>query len=459
MKYLKHKLHSLLSDNKFSEILTGSVWSLGASAMSIGFAMIAGIVVVRIYGAEMMGILAVINSFLSLVTIFTVLGTETSILRLIPQHIVKYSYTSAFNLYHKTEYMVIGVSMISAIVFFICADPLAEHLFSKPHLSIYFALAAPFVLFNSLALLNTHAVRGIKLIKVFALMQVLPQTCNLALLLLLGLISKEKNIPLYAMLASTAITAIISCLVVEIAFRKRIAPHDRVKDENYKEILSLSVPMLTTATMSFLMAQSGIILLGVFRSEAEVGYYSIALKLAALIVFVLQAMNTIAAPKFSELFYSGKIDELFYVAHKSAKLIFWAATPVLFGLVLMGGPILRNFFGQEFIAAYPALFFLSIGQFVNAASGSSGYFMNMTGSHQMFRNLICCSAGISICLGFLIIPGYGPTGAAISAMVSLSFLNIAALIYIQSRYGHTTGYFPFSGKFLKAYNYLRHPQY
>ncbi len=43
-----------------------------------------------------MGIVAVLNSFLMLATIFTVLGTNTSILRLIPECLAKYSPAAAF---------------------------------------------------------------------------------------------------------------------------------------------------------------------------------------------------------------------------------------------------------------------------------------------------------------------------------------------------------------------------
>jgi len=49
--FVRKKIHNLVSDKKFSEILGGSAWALGAKVLA---------------------------------TIFTVLGTQTSILRLIP---------------------------------------------------------------------------------------------------------------------------------------------------------------------------------------------------------------------------------------------------------------------------------------------------------------------------------------------------------------------------------------
>ena len=81
----------LTSDRNFSEILTGSIFALAARIAATGMTLVSSILIARFYGAGVMGILAVVNSFLMLVTIFTVLGTNSSLLRLIPEHIVKHS--------------------------------------------------------------------------------------------------------------------------------------------------------------------------------------------------------------------------------------------------------------------------------------------------------------------------------------------------------------------------------
>lgn len=440
---LKHKIDNILADKNFSEIFTGSIWSLSARVLATGLGLVSSVIIARVYGAEVIGIVAVINSFLLLATIFTVLGTSTSILRLIPEHLAKYSPTSAFNLYRKTQHMVIGVSLISGALFYFAANLIAERVFSKPHLSFYFALAAVFVVFNSLMILNTNAVRGLRLIRVFAFMQILPQGFNLILLILLGVILATKSVPVYSLFGSIALTGVIGWIIMEYAFKKRMKSQDLVQPMSIREILSISMPMLMASTMTFIIGQTGVIMLGMFRSEAEVGYYAIAVKLATLTVFILSSINSMAAPKFSELYHSGKIDELFYVAKKSAKLIFWTTTPILVGFVILGRPALSIVFGQEFVIAYPALVLLVLGQFVNSISGSTGYFMNMTGNQNTFRNIMLFAALANIGLNLLLIPELGIYGSAIAAMASLSFWNISALIYIKRKYGKTTGYLPF----------------
>jgi O-antigen/teichoic acid export membrane protein len=365
---------------------------------------------------------------------------------MIPEHLIKYSPTSAFKVYRKTQYIIISVSLVTGILFFLGANLIANKVFSKPHLSFYFALAACFVVFQSMTKLNTEAVRGLRLIKVFAVMLVLPQSFNLMFMATLWLLGPNKDVPVYAVLGGFTMTGIIGWIIMESAFKKRMGPNDTLHNMSGRNILSISLPMLMTTTMGFLIAQTGVVMLGMFRSEAEIGYYAIAVKLANLTAFVLQAINSMAGPKFSELFHSDKLDELFYVAKKSAKLIFFTTTPILAGLLVLGKPLLRIVFGHDFVVAYPALALLALGQFANCISGSSGMFLNMTGNQNVFKNIMIITAGLNISLNLLLVPRLGINGAAISAAVSLSFWNIASLVYMKIKFGKTTGYFPISMK-------------
>jgi hypothetical protein len=105
----------------------------------------------------------------------------------------------------------------------------ADKVFSKPHLSFYFALAAVFIVFKSIMLLNTQAVRGLRLIRVFALMQTLPQGFNLFLLTILGLLWSSSDVPVYALLGGFALTGIMGWIIMEHSFNKKVQPGDTVE--------------------------------------------------------------------------------------------------------------------------------------------------------------------------------------------------------------------------------------
>lgn len=142
--FFKRKIQNLISDRRFSEILTGSIWALGARVFATGLGLISSVLIARLYGAEVVGIVAVVNSFLVLSTNFTVLGTGTSILRFIPEHLVKYSPTSAFKLYHKTQYLVVATSIVTGVLFFGVQRSFLKKYFQSP--IFLFILPWPLVL-------------------------------------------------------------------------------------------------------------------------------------------------------------------------------------------------------------------------------------------------------------------------------------------------------------------------
>ncbi len=442
---IRIRLTNLFSDERFAEILAGSIWTFFAQIIATLLAMISSIYVARIYGVEMTGILALLASFVALATIFTVLGTKTSVLRLIPVHIKKHSVKSAFWVYRKTQYIVVCVSVLTGALGFVSSGWIATVVFSKPDLAPFIALAACFVVAKSILDLNTSAIRGIRLNRVFAVMHVLPDATKLLVLIVGGFLLAGQNIPVYALMASWLVPALVGVIIMQIAFGRMVRaghPSQAVQDLSVREILSISLPMLMTMSMAFIIGKSGVIILGIFHSEETVGYYAIAVTLSTMTAFILGAVNSMSASKFSELYHSEKLDELFHVAKKSTKLIFWATVPILVILLFLGKPLLSVLYGSTFVTAYPALVLLTIGQFINSISGATGMFMNMTGHQLAMRNIMVVAASINIAMNLLLTPRYGAIGAALSAMFSTIFWNVAVLVFIRRRYGQTLGYLP-----------------
>jgi O-antigen/teichoic acid export membrane protein len=438
----RSRIGSLFADRSFGEILSGSIYAVSGRGLAAGLGLLSSLIVARLYGAEVMGVLALIDSLLLMTVVVTGLGTTTSILRLIPEHTSKYSPTSAFRVYRKTEYLVTVTSAIAAGALFLASDALAARLFGRPDLAFLFALAAPFVVVKALVALNTHAVRGLVLIRTFGLMQALPVGGTLLVLAVATLAFDNRNIPVYAYLAGPAITAVASMWIVERTFRRRMGPTDVVHPTAIRSIVAVSVPMLMSMAMTSVIGDAAVILLGMYRTQAEVGYYAMAFKLAGLTGFLLMAINAIAAPKFSQLFHAGQTDEALRVARKSTRLIFWTTAPALLTLIVLGRPVLALLFGKEFTSAYLAMVILAVSQFMSSVSGSTAIFLNMTGQERILRNIMLAAAALSVVLNLALIPWFGIEGAAVARLVTVVCWNGCALRYIKVRFGRTIGYFP-----------------
>lgn len=447
ISFIKRTYRNLMGDKGFADILTGTVWAMISRVGTLVFSLASSLIIARLYGAEAMGILAIMVSVLSIATVFTVLGTGTSILRLIPEHLTKYSPTSAFRVYRKVQYLVAGVSVVTGLVLFLLSGLIAERVFKSPQLQGIIAVSAGFILFKSVMLLNQQAVRGLKLIRTFSFLQLLP-AASFTLFLFVGISWKHDWVPAYAQLMAWAVTGILGAIIMDQSFRRRMQPDDSVEPMSTGSILSLSLPMLVSTSMTLVIGQTGIIILGMYRPPAEVGYYSLAVRLATLTAFVLHAINTMSAPTFSELYHQGQTQELLRIARKSTRLIFWTTIPILLILTVLGRPILA-LFRPEFVAAYPALLILVTGQFFHSLSGSTGLFMNMTGQQKALRNIMGGAALLNVVLNITLTPQIGLLGAAIAACSSTVFWNAAALILIYRKFGGSIAYVPFRSENLR----------
>ena len=73
----------------------------------------------------------------------------------------------------------------------------------------------------------------------------------------------------------------------------------------------------------------------------------------------------------------------------------------------------------------------SVGQFINAFSGSVGYIMQLTNHEKSFQNIVIIALFINILLNFILIPIYSINGAAFASKISLVFWNLSCIIYIR----------------------------
>jgi O-antigen/teichoic acid export membrane protein len=437
----------LSADKNFFEILHGTAWAMASRVGTTVFALISSLMITRMYGAESMGILAIVTSILSIASIFSVLGTNTAILRLIPEHITKYSPTSAFRVYRKAQYLVAGASLVCSLLLFGFSRQIASDIFNKPHLSGIVAICAAFVLFRSTMLLNQQAARGLKLIRFYSILQLLPHLL-LCLMLAIAIPWSQQYLPSYMQLSAWTMTSVLGFIIMHVAFSRRIQKDDKLSAMSYGAILSLAAPMLMSASMNIVISETSIIVLGMFCPTTEVGYYAVAVRLASLTTFILSAVNTMSAPTFSQLYHQGNTKELCRIALKSTRLIFWTTFPILIALVVLGNFILY-IFKPEFTKAYPALIILVLGQFVNSISGSTGLLMNMTGHQKHLLILMTCAAILNIVTNAVLTPVMGIIGAAIASALSMCCWNVLALRFIYKRFGYNIGYIPWISRLNK----------
>ncbi|RLJ70435.1 O-antigen/teichoic acid export membrane protein [Hydrogenivirga caldilitoris] len=462
-------INKINNDIHLKELLKGSSIAFVLKIVGIIAGYIFTLLITRGYGAEAMGIFALSFTLLQFSSVIGRLGMDTALLRFTAEYSSQEKWEVVKDIYKKAIKLVLPFSIILSIVVFFLSGYIAEFVFKKPHLEPYFKIASLGIVPFVLLFIHTESLRGLKKIKEYMFLQ----QAGIFILasILLGfitlLINQLTNLPINQIPILVCIFSVFIISTVAFCFWKKqltILSINKYTNKqinqltnqpisqstnkllSYSTILSVSIPMLFSSSLALIMGWTDTIMLGMFRTEEEVGIYNVALRVSMITSITLMAINTIAAPKFAEFWGKGDIKGLAKVAQQSTKLIFWTSLPILLLFLIFSKAIL-GIFGEEFKAGAVALMILTIGQFVNAAAGSVGYILQMTGHQQFHQNVVLIGAILNIILNWLLIPIYGIIGAAIASSISMIFWNVIFSVKIKKRIlNKWIFYFPFLHK-------------
>ncbi|NJM88012.1 MAG: oligosaccharide flippase family protein, partial [Hydrococcus sp. RU_2_2] len=130
---------------------------------------------------------------------------------------------------------------------------------------------------------------------------------------------------------------------------------------NAKEWLRMSQAMVLVSGFTLILAQSDIVMIGSLVGSKETGLYTVAAKIAGLLIFPLVAINSILAPLVADLYTQQNRQELQRIVSLGLQCVFLSTLSITIVLTIWGKTILSSF-GAEFFSGYPILLILIVGQ-------------------------------------------------------------------------------------------------
>jgi O-antigen/teichoic acid export membrane protein len=184
-------------------------------------------------------------------------------------------------------------------------------------------------------------------------------------------------------------------------------------------------------------AVAGVLVAGFFLGSAQAGIFSIAFTATGLIKLVLASVNMSIASRAASLYAAHDLTALQALATRSARAIFVVSLPI--GLVfLTQGELLLSLFGSDYVVGTWALALLTIGELFNAAMGSVGLFLSVTGHERDTRAGLVLGTCVYLGLMPFLVPLLGITGTAAASACSTVAWNILLARRVQSRVGIRT---------------------
>ena len=441
MKKIKTYLLKYSGDVHFTELIKGasSTFILKILGLVVGYCL--AIFITNKFGAFVFGQYVTALLIIEILSIISRLGIDTALVR----YISKYVHNGASQLINKLYFKSIAIVTSAAIIFTLVLLFFSSHIADFMNLDEEYLLIVsfsfiPLVLFH----MNVQAIRGLKKMLSFSFLNNVAITLfTFIIMVILVSITSSEKLPVYAYVGSVFIMTFSSYLLW-FYHKTRLENSKVINSETElttKALFKVSIPLLMGQSMMLIMGKVDLFMLANITSSEQVGIYNIALKLSMLAYMGLMAVNSIAAPKFSEIHSSGDIEALKKIVQQSTKTIFWITVPVLILFLCFPKSIL-SVFGEEFKLAAMALIILSISKMFSAISGSVGTFLQMVGKQNVFQNILILAALINICLNYILIPKYGIDGAAFASAISGVIWNALMIIYIKKFFGFFSIYLP-----------------
>jgi O-antigen/teichoic acid export membrane protein len=195
----------------------------------------------------------------------------------------------------------------------------------------------------------------------------------------------------------------------------------------------------------YFLGHMDVIMFGYFVAASEVGVYSVALKVATLVIFGLQIVLPVVRPHFSELSERGDFKTMEALFKTSTKWLLYSGL-LAFALILILRLEVLNVFGGEFVVGGSILVILGLGSLANVLSGPTGQLLVMTGKQKWEMINTSLMVVFNFSLNLFLIPRMGTIGAAIATALSIFAINAAKLVEVYLLYN----IHPYSAKFLKG---------
>lgn len=368
-------------------------------------------IITRLFDPSEFGKFSMFLLFSNIVSIIIVMGMD--------QSFVRYFYLEENNqnvlLRQTLKYPIIATGLFT-ILCLIFGTSLSKALFNE-----YNVLAISFIIINNyIMIFNKFSLLVIRMQqkgKLYSLVQIVQKVVNICIILILVTMTSHSYLILVASLVlSNMIVTLISIRLSNETWKvKNKSIKLKTKDH---ELLKFGLPLLFTFLITWLFQSIDRLFIKQYSDYTELGLYSAAFSIIALLNAVQNAFTTFWVPIAYEHYEKNKEDRQFFVNINlivTFTMFFIGILLVLFkdGIVYLLGKEYR-----EASSIMPFLIFMPVMYTISETTVLGINFMKKSKYHIY---IALASAIVNIIGNFILVPKYGATGAAISTGLAYIF--------------------------------------
>lgn len=426
----------LAAQGEFGQkLMKAGVGSMGIKLAYTAIAFLNSMLLAKILGAEGFGIYAYVFALMQFLSIPTQMGIPALVIRELAIANAHQRWALMRGLITRAHqavglFALVMVTLV-LVVLFSLRDSIEPVKMQTLLVGLFLVVIVP------LSLLRAAMLSGLRHVVLAQLVDELVRPGIFLLMLLFIYIMQTPGVSAVTVMVQQLVAYLLAFMAgLYLFFRKqpKVIWHVQAGYDSARWLKS-SIPIGLAGALNYINGQSDILVLGMFREDAEVGVYRVAMQMSIFVTFGLLVMNNVQAPHIAHLYSSNDRQRLQRMVTQSSRATLAFTLPVVLTLVIFGREFIRLAFGEEFSAAYWPMVILCAGQAFNAAMGPVVWLLNMTGHERDTTRGIAMAAMINVVLNFTLVPMWGMLGAATSTSVTVMTLTLMLRRRVYQRTG------------------------
>ncbi len=412
-------------NESLAKIAAGSGIAFAGYAVGLGFAFTSRLLIARIGTEAEYGMYSLAFVVLNICAILGTLGLDGGVSRSLAFARGQGDSEKVRKLIPISFQFGLLASISLGILIFFTSDFLAIEIFDTEDLGSPLRIIAFGLPFFTLMNVITSMFRGFDDVKPRVYFNDILRNALFVLFLLpLFLFDLSFNGVFYGLVISLGVSFILLLMYVAKRLPSRaklvgVSPVSPVATE----LLLFSAPLLGVSMLHMLIGWTDTFMLGVIKSDTEVGLYNVAHPMAQFIFAPLSAIILIYVPVVSRLYAQNAMSE---IRRNFAILTKWlcSATLPLFVILFLYPEAALSLFGSNYTTASDALRILSVGAIVSNFLGPNGATFIAMGEPRFLMWVTLATAVLNVGLNIALIPTMGIEGAAIASVAAVSSINL-----------------------------------
>jgi O-antigen/teichoic acid export membrane protein len=382
----------------------------------------------RILGAEQYGLYSLALSAAAILTTLSLLGMDDAILRNVAVSKSRNDDQSLWGMLQLTFGFTFLASVISGIVLYIFAEPIAEVIFSEPLLTPMLQLVAIIIPMLTLGEMLLSATQGFKRMEYGVIARDFVQgPFRLVLLCILALINLNAFTAMitFGIADLTGSIALVYFLNKEFPLKR--SPSDSKRD--VRGLLAFSFPFWFSDVLNTVRKNIQVMMLGSLSTITSAGIFTIVDRVNLISIITYRSVQTSIRPIIAELQSKDRWQDIEHLYQTSTRWGLLVNIPMTLIMVLFSEEILL-IFGESFVEGGLALTVLALAEFVKVLTGMSGTIIDMSGLNRLKLVNSIFQVVLAVGINVYLIPRWGLMGAAAAGFISISVMNLLRMIEV-----------------------------